>query len=332
MKLKNTFSILFVIIFTTSCGNLKTIKTSQIHSMYFEYSPNQNINVGSTINGEVIIETYDGKLHSVEGRNRFSIISSDLKQVNNSNDFIITKRPQFFSDDLCKMTLYFSDKKDTYSSKDSIRLNYMGPLNVLLGGTNGGNGVDQKNRRTPLLFRDGKNGADGTHGINGESARDFTAHIWKDSALYYIRMTSKEEGLTYSYKMSEKNIIHFNLSGGNGGNGGDGGNGGNGKNGEIKNDKVKSPGNAGNGGNGGRLILYIHTNCTDIEHSITTNVKGGKYGSHGTAGKTGLEGTPLPGQQSGRKGYSGAGGAMGYKGIDGTVHRKIETFDFSIFK
>ena len=60
---------LSVSLFLLSCSNLKNIKVSQVEAIWFEYSPNQNLNNGSTFQGEILLQTYDGKQHDVSKNN-----------------------------------------------------------------------------------------------------------------------------------------------------------------------------------------------------------------------------------------------------------------------
>lgn len=333
--------IIVLLIFSTSCSNLKKIKVSQIEDMWFEYSPNQDINHGSEFEGEILLQTYDGKQHEMSKNSKLTFLSSDITRKDRSNTFTIIKKSNSFNDDNCVITLKYNYKEEEFVKKDSVTLNFQGSLRVLYNGDNGINGKDQRNKGTPLLFRDGHSGGDGPDGTDGESVGDYTAHLWKDSSFIYVHLKDENTSNSYRYQMTTGNSIHFDFSGGNGGHGGDGGDGGNGKNGQLKGNKVKSPGNAGNGGhggnsgnggNGGNLKLIIHTNCAEVEQNITYSVKEGMAGRQGEPGKSGEPGTPLEGQQDAKNGWDGTSGESGYKGYKGNYTQYIEDFNTADFE
>jgi len=329
---------LSVSLFLLSCSNLKNIKVSQVEAIWFEYSPNQNLNNGSTFQGEILLQTYDGKQHDVSKNNKISFRSSDLRKSGNS--YTIVKKSKAFNDDQCHLSLKYENKGEVYSSKDSMQMNFRGDLAILYNGAHGNNGKDQRNRTTPLLLRDGKNGETGENGGDGGASKSYTAHVWTIETMVYVHVKENNSNNFMKYKMTIGNDLLFNLSGGNGGDGGDGGDGGNGKNGSISGDKIKRAGDAGNGGNagnggsggnGGNLNLFIHENSFAIENQLTIKTKGGHYGNRGEPGKRGVPGTPLSGQQAGRQGYPGSQGSAGYRGSDGSVQKYIQNFDFSAY-
>ena len=71
--------ITWILLLLTGCSGLKKIKVSQIEDMWFEYSPNQDLNHGSKFNGEIMLQTYDGKQHEMSKNGNLSFISRDLR-------------------------------------------------------------------------------------------------------------------------------------------------------------------------------------------------------------------------------------------------------------
>ena len=81
------FWIGIVLFIGTSCSSLKNIKVSQIEAIWFEYSPNQNLNNGSKFEGEILLQTYDGKQHEMSKNSNLSFSSSDIRRSGNSKSF-----------------------------------------------------------------------------------------------------------------------------------------------------------------------------------------------------------------------------------------------------
>ena len=212
---------LSVSLFLLSCSNLKNIKVSQVEAIWFEYSPNQNLNNGSTFQGEILLQTYDGKQHDVSKNNKISFSSSDLRKSGNS--YTIVKKSKAFNDDQCHLSLKYENKGEVYSSQDSMQMNFRGDLAILYNGAHGNNGKDQRNRTTPLLLRDGKNGETGENGGDGGASKSYTAHVWTIESMVYVHVKENNSNNFMKYKMTIGNDLLFNLSGGNGGDGGDGG-------------------------------------------------------------------------------------------------------------
>ena len=48
-------------------------------------------------------------------------------------------------------------------------------------------------------------------------------------------------------------------------------------------------------------------------------------------GKRGSPGTPLAGQQAGRQGFPGTNGVEGFRGMDGSVQKYVQSFDYSVY-
>jgi len=325
---------LFIVL--SSCSRMKNIKISQIEDIWFAYSPNQDLNHGAEFEGEIMLQTYDGKQYEMRKNPKLSFSSYDLSKKGTSGNYVIIKKSNSFNDDKCFMTLKYSNKGEDFIKVDSIVMNFQGPLGIVYRGTDGSSGENQKNRGTPLLFRDGKDGESGTHGTNGRSVGDFTGHVWKDNTYTYFHIQENNSSDVFKYKMTNGSHVQFDLSGGRGGSGGNGGNGGNGKDGEIKGDKTKRPGDAGNGGdggdagnggNGGSLKLFLHSNCSGIQNQISFVAKGGYYGLAGAAGNSGEPGTPLSGQQAAKQGWNGSPGQVGQNGYDGGLTISFEDFN-----
>ena len=59
-------------------------------------------------------------------------------------------------------------------------MNFQGPLRIFYNGENGINGKNQRNKGTPLLLRDGKDGDNGPHGTNASSSDDYIAQMESD--------------------------------------------------------------------------------------------------------------------------------------------------------
>lgn len=341
--MKNPFYwFCFILFLNTSCSSVKNIKVSQIEAIWFEYSPNQNLNNGSKFEGEIILQTYDGKQHQMTKNNKLSFSSGDVIRSGTSKSYTIVKKSNSFEDNTCFLSLKYTHRDETYVAKDSVLMNFQGPLKILYNGAHGISGKNQRNRGTPLLWRDGKDGEPGPNGTNGGSSKNYTVHIWnKEDMTYVYARENNSNTAPFYYKMTQGNSIYFDLSGGRGGNGGNAGDGGNGKDGDIKNEKMRRAGdagnggkggNGGNGGNAGNLNLYIHENCAEIESVLTTKTNGGRYGSLGIGGKRGAPGTPLSGQQAGRQGFPGANGVEGFKGMEGSVQKYIQSFDYTVFQ
>ena len=335
------FWIGIVLFLGTSCSSLKNIKVSQIEAIWFEYSPNQNLNNGAKFEGEILLQTYDGKQHEMSKNSNISFSSPDIRRSGNSKSYTLVKKSNSFDDDKCHLTIKYTNRDEKYVQKDSVIMNFRGPLKILYNGANGVSGKHQRNRGTPLLWRDGKDGEHGLNGTNGGSSKNYTVHMWQEENMIFVYSRENNSNtMPFYYKMQEGNSIYFDLSGGNGGNGGNGGDGGDGKDGDIKNNKMRRVGDAGNGGNGGNggyggnagnLSLYIHENCAGIESFLTTKTKGGRYGSRGMGGKRGTPGTPLAGQQAGRQGFPGTNGVEGFKGMEGSVQKYIQSFDYAVY-
>ena len=166
------FWIGIVLFLGTSCSSLKNIKVSQIEAIWFEYSPNQNLNNGAKFEGEILLQTYDGKQHEMSKNSNISFSSPDIRRSGNSKSYTLVKKSNSFDDDKCHLTIKYTNRDEKYVQKDSVIMNFRGPLKILYSGANGVSGKHQRNRGTPLLWRDGKDGEHGLNGTNGGSSKN----------------------------------------------------------------------------------------------------------------------------------------------------------------
>ena len=325
----------------TACGSTKKLEISNIKTVYLERNPVEPTQFGGTIEGKIIAQLKDGEEVDVTNNRNLSFISNDLeKQL--GKKYKIVKHPVSFDDNIAFAQYGITEKDETVFYTDSIRLNLRGDLKVDAKALNGTDGIDQRNKSTPLFFRDGNNGEHGTQGTTGQDAGDYTAYIWKEGSAYFIYVQNIQTKLAWRYKSIEPGMISIDVSGGDGGNGGNGGDGGTGKDGKQEGGKFKTPGNGGdagfggdgaNGGRAGSVICFLHSNAAGLELKISFNVSGGAGGQAGTKGKPGQPGKSIEGQAAGLVGRNGRNGRPGRRGIDGQMPQiAIQEFDFSGYK
>lgn len=333
------FLISFFLI--AACGTTKKIEISSIKTVYLERNPVEPAQFGGVIEGRIMARLTNGEEIDVSNNRNLTFNSTDLSRQFGKK-YKVVKHPQSFDDNLVLVQYIINEKESTATYIDSIRLNQRGDLKIDSKAPNGTDGQDQKNRSTPLVWRDGNDGDHGTPGTNGQDAGDYIAYIWKEDAAYFIyvqNILTKEE---WRYKCLEPGTISFDVSGGNGGDGGDGGDGGTGKDGKQEGDKVKTPGNGGdagfggnggNGGNAGSVVCFLHSNAAELELKISFNVSGGAGGQGGNKGKPGQPGKPLDGQTASLVGRTGRNGRPGFRGNDGQMPEvSILEFDYSGYK
>lgn len=317
-----------IIIIACSCSNYKSIQVSQIKQIYFQFDENAKTNFGSTIGGKVYAEMLNGKHVEISDHKNLSFASTDVTRISNTNQYKIVKRPNSFDDDFATITFAMSDRNETIRSFDTIHVNFIGDLNIDCSGKDGENGIDQKDRSSRLLLKDGKDGNDGTDGTQGENAASFDTYIWKEGDTSYVYAKNKTNQEVYRYKAIGAKKINIDLMGGNGGRGGNGGDGGDGKDGKIKDGESIDPGDGGNGGNGGNganggkggaATVILHPSYGYFEANINFNTLGGNAGAPGEAGIGGNAGTALDGQTSAQNGQSGSTGLTGLRGTNGPV-------------
>lgn len=336
------FTFLFsIFILFSACGTTKKLEVSSIKTVYLERNPIEPIQFGGTIEGEITAILKDGEEINVTNNRNLTFVSSDLdKQF--GKKYKIVKRPTSFNDNTVVAQYTISEKEETVTFIDSIKLNLRGDLKIDAKGLNGTDGIDQKNRNTAFVFRDGNAGEHGTVGTNGQDAGNYLAYIWKEENAYFIYIQNIATKIEWRYKSVEPGVISIDVSGGNGGDGGDGGDGGNGKDGKQEGDKLKTPGNGGdagfggdggNGGNAGSVICFLHSNAAELELKISFNVSGGAGGQGGTKGKPGQPGKALAGQLESLVGRTGRDGRNGFRGNDGQMPQvTIQEFDFNGYK
>ena len=341
--MKTFFSIILLSILLFSCGTSKKLSVATISSIYIEYNSEQNLNFGNEFEGEIIARLIDGNEVKVTHNKKVKFTTTDFIRGTKKNTFIISKSPRSFNDDSLFVTFTFTYKEEVFTSTQSIKLNFKGPLNIDKKGGNGTNGTKGKDKNTPLVYRDGNNGDNGTSGTNGSSASDYNVYIWQENGFVFVYMENINTGLITNYKCLENAKITLDVSGGNGGNGGKGGDGGTGKDGKITDDnKKKRPGNggdggdggnSGNGGNGGSVFVYIHPSAIKVQENLTILNYSGLGGKLGVFGNSGLAGQPLSGQPQGINGKNGMNGRQGVDGESGERPQiNVIEFDFSVYK
>lgn len=336
------FTILFIA-FTllAACGTTKKLQVENIKTVYLEHNSVLPIQFGGTIEGRIIALLKDGEEVDVTNNRNLTLQSNDIEQQFGKK-FKIIKHPVTFNDNSVVVNYSITEKELVTSFVDSIKLNLRGDLLIDASALNGEDGIDQKNRSTPLIFRDGNDGDHGTPGTVGKDAGNYLAYIWKEDASYFIYVQNIQTKEEWRYKSVEPGVISIDVSGGNGGDGGDGGDGGTGKDGKQEGEKLKTPGNGGdagfggdggNGGNAGSVICFLHNNAAELELKISFNVSGGVGGQGGSKGKPGQPGKPLTGQAASLTGRTGRDGRAGIRGSDGQMPQiAIQEFDFSVYK
>jgi len=336
------FTILFLTItLISACGSVKKLEVANIKTVYLEHNSVLPLQFGGTIEGRIVALLKDGEEIDVTNNRNLAFLSNDLQQQFGKK-FKIVKHPKSFDDNIVLAQYTITEKEVVTTFMDSIKLNLRGDLKVDAKGLDGADGIDQKNRNTAYVFRDGNAGEHGTPGTVGLNAGDYIAYIWKEEAAYFIYVQNIQTKEVWRYKSFEPGVISIDVSGGSGGAGGDGGDGGNGKDGKIEGDKSRTPGNGGdagfggdggNGGNAGSVICFLHSNAAELELKIAFNVSGGVGGQGGSKGKPGQPGKALAGQLESLVGRTGRDGRNGFRGNDGQMPQvTIQEFDFSGYK
>ena len=334
--------VLFIVILTSmlsACGGSKLV-VSEIRSLELEFSPGEALNFGSRFEGRVKALMMSGDEIDITSNRKLDFTSSDIEK--SGDRFTIVRRPRDFSEDRVSYTLSVSDKEEKFERHDTILLNFRGGLKFEHATENGIDGVDQKERGSTWLFRDGKTGDDGTNGTDGAQGVNYHAYIWKEGDLYYLHLKDLTYQTEYRYKTYGTETVHFSLTGGIGGRGGNGGNGGVGMNGEKDKDgkfkRVGDGGNGGNGGdggsggNGGSITVTFHPSAAGLTGLVNFNLSGGAGGSGGRGGTAGKPGIPLAGQPEGRLGVTGRQGRRGTNGSDGTPITELVEFNPEDYK
>ena len=335
------FILGLIALVVTSCGSVKKLELAKIKAVYLEHNSVLPLQFGGTIEGRIIALLKDGEEIDVSNNRNLAFQSNDLEQQFGKK-FKIVKHPNSFNDNIAVAQYSISEKENTVTFADTLRLNLRGDVKIDAKGLRGVDGIDQKNRNTAIVFRDGNNGEHGTEGTAGQNAGNYIAYIWKEDAAYFVYVQNIETKAEWRYKSFEPGTISIDVSGGNGGSGGDGGDGGNGKDGKLEGSKSKTPGNGGDagfggeggqGGNAGSVVCFLHSNAAELELKIGFNVSGGAGGQGGAKGKPGQPGKVLDGQSASRVGRTGRSGRDGIRGRDGQMPQvAIQEFDFSGYK
>lgn len=329
--------ILFIVLgasLLAACGGSKLV-VSEIRSVELEFSPGEALNFGSRFEGRIKAIMISGDEIDITSNRKLDFTSSDIEK--SGDHFKIARRPRDFSEDRVSYSLIVRDKEESFERHDTILLNFRGGLNFEQFVEDGMDGLDQKEKSSTWLFRDGKTGDDGTNGTDGAQGANYSAFIWKEGDLYYIHLRDLTFQTDYRYKTYGTEAVVFTLPGGNGGRGGNGGNGGVGMNGEKEKDgKFKrvgdggnggNGGDGGNGGNGGSISVTFHPSAAALTGLVSFNLSGGAGGSGGRGGTAGKPGIPLAGQTEGRMGVAGRQGRRGTAGRDGISTTELIEFN-----
>ncbi len=329
--------VLCVFFFVSACSIFKVNK--KIIAIEIRYDTNVPILYGHSFEINVLAIYSNGKKQEITHKNNclISVIGGSI----NKGTITIPNYPTTPIRDTILVTANYSLDDQSFSKELKIPYNYLDHLTVSFNGANGLDGTRGKDKGTPLIFRNGNDGATGANGAPGEDGHQLAVYIWKEDAsdLYRIKVNDLITDATYFYTFRDRGFgLKLILNGGRGGNGGDGGDGGTGKDGSISDNKTKEPGNGGNGGNGGTggnggnggsAIIFLHPSAIELQNKISITNLGGESGGPGIAGKAGQAGQPLNGQTPGQTGAEGIHGKSGENGLIGDPFQLlIEAFEF----
>jgi hypothetical protein len=332
----NRFLLITLLTFiATSCavfqGNKKPV------ALELRYNKAAFINYGYSVELNSILIYSNGKEKDVTNKDELKVTVQGAFYTKGS--FRIDNYPKKLSTNLIRVSASYVKDDVNLSASLEIPFNYKGDVQLNFAGKSGSSGEKGSKGSTPLLFRDGNTGGDGTVGGEGFAGDNLTVYVWKDSGdFYFIKVNNLTSSQNYIYKIKNEGYgFKFNVNGGPGGNGGDGGDGGDGKDGSNNNNKLKAPGNGGpggtgglggTGGRGGSVYIFVHPNASDIQYKFAVYNFGGSGGSGGAGGDGGKPGTPLTGQAAGNAGTKGQNGSGGYSGANGDVVQiLVEEFD-----
>ena len=303
----------------------------------FEYDSSTAINYGKNFSFQVFANYANGKTKNISSK---SELKTEIIGANYAKEKIsIGNYPTSFKDDVIifKATYTLNDK--VYKDSINIPFNYLGGVKLNFSGLIGQTGDDGLNGKTSLLFRNGKDGAEGFEGNIGGKGDDLSVFVWHENEHYALKVYNMVSEKSYFYKSSEStDYFNFYTNGGKGGSGGSGGTGGAGKDGVKTEKKVKLPGQGGDGGNGGNggiggqggsVYVFIHPNAQNFKNKIKVYNIAGAGGNGGSAGAAGRAGKPLEGQNTPMAANSGVKGNTGNSGLIGDVI-SIEVQDFDI--
>lgn len=336
------YLLFLVIFFLNSCKNFKQIDIDDISRINIEYNTNQPLNYGGKFNGKIVMKMKDRTELEITQHHKLQL-NTDVIQVGiHKDELVIVERPVKFNDSIVNVLFQFNCKNDMiYTQKDSIYLNFYGPLTVNYSGSNGRNGTNGKNANAPSIFQDGKAGDPGLNGENGQQGMNIHVYIWKEKTRYQILVVDQQTFVKSYYNLKEidqPKLLTILSNGGNGGNGGIGGDGSKGNDGVINTSKNKNPGyggiggnggSGGNGGNGGNIDVFIHNNAVDLQKNLDITSIPGSAGSSGAGGKGGKAGTAMAGQKPVSNGSNGNNGWSGMNGqLNGAILVLVQDFSF----
>lgn len=329
----------FLLALFSSCGGSKLI-VSEIRSLELEYSPGIDMNFGTRFEARIKAMMLNGDEIDVTSHRKMDFSSPDISK--SGGTFTVVRRPMSFDEDKVAFSISVTDKEESYVQKDTLLMNFRGGISISSRGFDGENGINQKDRGSSWVFRDGKSGENGTNGNPGTPGGNLEARIWKEGDLYLMTVTDLNSLSIWRYKTVGTSPLYFDCSGGNGGRGGNGGNGSDGKDGEKDEDgKVKRSGNGGNGGDGGdggnagdggMVRVVIHPSASGISGQLQYDLNGGSGGEGGRGGVAGKAGVALAGQAVSANGATGRQGRRGNAGQNGNSTLTIEEFDPETYK
>lgn len=327
-------------VFLVSCGNVKTLKPSEVEFLFIDVDPDTPTNYDTPFKAQIGAQMKTGEIRYLKDNSDFVCSHNTVCLVRDKTVEVLAVPPRFDADRVAVSLKMGNKQGDTIYSVDTLRLNFR--AGISLGSTlrkapDGGRGSDGN---TALLFRDGRNGDNGLNGFPGATADSYEIHIWNDSATYYLHVRNLTTGLTGRYKIIGNEPFRLDASGGDGGNGGQGGAGGNGKD-ATTGDKQKPAGNGGtggaggsggNGGDGGSIHCVLHPSAIDFRSQLKLTATGGRGGNGGEGGAAGKGGAGINNQAGGKNGLQGGKGWSGSFGRPGVVtiteqNFAIETMD-----
>lgn len=331
-----SFALFFVLL---GCKNSKNIAIEDIKRITFEYDLNQAINYTGKINAKVIAKLNDRSEVDITHHHDLLIDPTLLKITANKDEMVILKKANDFDDSVLVVPLEFRCKKDeTYRQTDSIRINFLGLLNLDFSGSNGAKGTKGNNPTNPVIFKDGKNGGDGMKGEDGRDGSTIIVYVWKHAGMFHILTINQKDSTKTFNKLKVISDVSIYALGGKGGDGGRGGDGSSGKDGQITDKGKKEPGDGGNGGNGGiggnggnggDVTIFVHTNANGLYTKLLVFNVAGIGGAPGAKGSGGNAGKALEGQTAATKGFDGRDGSNGSNGQkNGLLNGQILDFDF----
>jgi hypothetical protein len=323
-----------LLLFFVSCGNVRTIKPSEVEFLFVDIDPDTPTNYGSPFPAMIGAQMKTGEIRYLKDNSDFVCSYNIVCRVKDKRVEVVDV-PQSFDADRVTVSLKMGNKQgDTVYSTDTLRLNFRSGVKLGTSLRKAQNGTNGASGSTPLLFRDGKNGDAGGTGQNGTPGDSYDIHIWKDSDTYFLHVRNLTTGLVGRYQIRGDKPFELNASGGDGGDGGNGGTGGDGKNGSGG-DKPKYPGNGGtggpggsggSGGDGGTIRCVLHPSALDFRAQVKLSAAGGRGGSGGKGGQGGKAGTPATGQGAANNGATGGSGWNGLPGRPGVVTFVNEDF------